>query len=61
VRLNLARKWAAVINRYGGDASIVHLPEIGVYGNTHFLFADQNNVQIANLMEKWMKNKGLAK
>ena len=61
VRLNLARKWATVINSYGGDATIVHLPEIGVYGNTHFLFADLNNIQIANLMKKWMKDKGLAK
>lgn len=59
--MNLARKWAAAINRYGGDAAIVHLPEIGVYGNTHFLFADLNNVQIANVMEKWMKDKGFAK
>ena len=61
VRLNLARKWAAAINRYGGDATIVHLPEVGIYGNTHFLFADLNNVQIADLIEKWMKVKGLAK
>ena len=61
VRLNLARKWAAAINRYGGDAKIVHLPKVGIYGNTHFLFADLNNVQIADLIEKWMKVKGLAK
>jgi hypothetical protein len=39
----------------------VHLPEIGIYGNTHFMFSDLNNVQIANLMAEFLKEKGLDK
>jgi len=37
----------------------VHLPEIGIRGNTHFLMSDLNNTQIANLMSDWLAKKGL--
>lgn len=59
--LEMARLWAATINKYGGDATVVHLPEIGIKGNTHFPFSDLNNVEIANLLSKWLKEKGLDK
>lgn len=59
VRLVMARKWADAVNRHGGDATVVHLPEIGIYGNTHFPFADLNNVEIADHMEKWLHAKNL--
>ncbi|MBY0537104.1 MAG: alpha/beta fold hydrolase [Chitinophagaceae bacterium] len=58
-RLQMARKWQALVNKYGGDVTIVHLPEIGIKGNTHFPFSDLNNVEIANLMEKWLIEKKL--
>ena len=61
VRLNLAKKWEAVMKKHGGDVQVVVLPEIGIKGNTHFLMADLNNKEVANVMEKWMKDKGLAK
>ena len=61
VRLEMARKWRDVVNKYGGDVTVVHLPEIGVKGNTHFPFSDLNNVQIADLMSEWLKLKGLDK
>lgn len=61
VRLNLAKKWETVMKKYGGDVEIVYLPDIGITGNTHFLMADLNNLEIANVMEKWLKSKGLAK
>ena len=60
-RLNLARKWAKVVNKYGGDCEIEYLPDLGVKGNTHFLMADLNNVEVADVMEKWLKSKGLSK
>ena len=28
-------------------------------GNTHFMFSDQNNVQVADLLSQWLKEKGL--
>ena len=46
---------------FAGDCTVVHLPEIGVTGNTHFPFSDLNNVQIADLMQNWLHEKGLDK
>lgn len=59
--LEMARLWAAAINKHGGDAKVVHLPEIDINGNTHFLMSDLNNVQVADLMADWLKEKGLDK
>jgi len=47
------------INRHGGNAQVVMLPEIGVKGNTHFPMLDLNNVKIADLLSKYLKDKGL--
>jgi pimeloyl-ACP methyl ester carboxylesterase len=59
VRLEMARLWAEAVNSHGGDVTVVHLPEIGIEGNTHFPFSDLNNVDIADLMSEWLKEKGL--
>jgi len=58
-RLEMARLWRDTVNKHGGDVTVVHLPEIGIKGNTHFPFSDLNNVQIADLMSAWLKEKGL--
>ena len=58
-RLNLARKWAEVVNKYGGDAEIICLPDIGITGSTHFMMWDLNNAQVADAIEKWIKSKRL--
>lgn len=58
-RLHLMRKWAALLNENGGDATVVHLPEIGLYGNTHFPFSDLNNVEVADHLSKWLHEKNL--
>jgi hypothetical protein len=59
VRLAMARLWAEAVNRRGGDVTVVHLPEIGIRGNTHFPFSDLNNVEIADLMSRFLAAKGL--
>lgn len=61
VRWNLAKKWEAVMNKYGGHVQVISLPDIGIKGNTHFMMADLNNRDVANAMEQWMKENGLAK
>lgn len=60
-RLAMAKLFCNTINKYGGDATLVHLPEIGIKGNTHFPMSDLNNEEIANLMAEWLKEKGLDK
>jgi hypothetical protein len=59
VRLAMARLWRDAVNRHGGDVTLVHLPEIGIRGNTHFPFSDLNNQQIADLMSDFLQKKGL--
>lgn len=59
VRLEMAKRWRDAVNHYGGDVTIVHLPEIGINGNTHFPFSDLNNIEIADLMSRFLKEKGL--
>ncbi|WP_371869320.1 carboxymuconolactone decarboxylase family protein [Pseudoduganella aquatica] len=59
VRLAMARLWRDAVNRHGGDATLVHLPELGIRGNTHFPFSDLNNVQIADLMSRFLEQKKL--
>lgn len=58
-RLAMAKLWAATVNRHGGNATVVHLPELGIRGNTHFPFSDRNNVQIADLLSKFLEKNGL--
>lgn len=57
--LATARQWAKVVNAHGGDATIVHLPESGIKGNTHFIMSDLNNKEIAVLLSEWLRKKGL--
>jgi hypothetical protein len=59
VRLAMARLWRDAVNRRGGDVTVVHLPEIGIRGNTHFPFSDLNNPQIADLLSQFLKKKEL--
>ena len=58
-RLHLMRKWAALLNEHGGDVTVIHLPEIGLKGNTHFPFSDLNNVEVADHLSRWLHEKGL--
>ena len=60
-RLEMARLWRDAVNKHGGDVTVVHLPEIGIKGNTHFPFSDLNNLEIADLMSVWLKEKSLDK
>ena len=59
VRLKMAQLWVDKINQHGGQAQLVHLPDIGIYGNTHFPFSDLNNQQIAELLSQWLKQNKL--
>lgn len=58
-RKEMAEKFVATINKYGGDAQVISLPELGIFGNTHFLFAEKNNEEIADVMAEWLAEKGL--
>lgn len=48
------KKFAAQMKAAGGDAEMMHLPEMGIKGNSHMLMQDRNNLQIADLILDWI-------
>ncbi|MBV7491227.1 alpha/beta fold hydrolase [Pseudomonas sp. PDM30] len=58
-RLTMARLWRDAVNKHGGDVRLIHLPDIGIKGNTHFPMSDLNNVQIADLVSGFLTEKHL--
>jgi hypothetical protein len=53
--------FAQTINKYGGKAQVLRLPDAGLKGNTHIPFADMNNVAVADLLSKFLAEHGLDK
>ncbi|MFV0576537.1 MAG: alpha/beta hydrolase [Vibrio sp.] len=54
-----AKKWNDVAQKYGGKVQLLHLPEIGIYGNTHFPMSDLNNQDIADLINQFLHEQEL--
>jgi dipeptidyl aminopeptidase/acylaminoacyl peptidase len=48
------RDFAAALHGAGGDVTFLHLPEIGIHGNTHMFMLDKNNLAIADLVLDWI-------
>jgi len=59
IRLIFKKQFVETVNRYGGDASLLRLPDVGIYGNTHVPFLDLNNLEVADLMSEFLHEKGL--
>jgi pimeloyl-ACP methyl ester carboxylesterase len=45
---------ANLIKGGGGSGSVLILPEAGQKGNSHMLMMDRNNLQVAELLRKWL-------
>jgi hypothetical protein len=50
------QKFVQQVNDAGGDAEAMHLPAIGIRGNSHMLMQDRNNLQLADLILAWIDN-----
>ena len=57
--LSTARTFAQVVNDMGGDCTVVYLPDMGAYGNSHFMFQELNNQSIADHVYSWLVSRGL--
>ncbi|MET3663644.1 hypothetical protein [Caulobacter sp. 1776] len=53
-RLDGCRAYAARIAAAGGRADIVATADRGIRGNSHMLMQDKNNLQIADILLKWI-------
>jgi hypothetical protein len=49
------------LRKEGGVADWWELPKLGVTGNGHMLMMDKNSDQIAQMIQKWMADRGLMK
>ncbi len=58
-RLANGRAFVAALNRHGGRAELLHLPELGIVGNSHIMMLERNNVQVADLVSQFLRESGL--
>ena len=54
-----ALDFAEHYNADGGDCTVVDLPQIGITGNSHFMFQEMNSDEIAADIENWLGEHGL--
>jgi pimeloyl-ACP methyl ester carboxylesterase len=48
------QKLVGRVRAAGGNAQMLHLPEAGLAGNSHVMMFDKNNLQVADLLLKWI-------
>ena len=58
-RLAMAKLFVDAVNAHGGEATLLHLPQVGVTGNTHFPMSDLNSVEVEDLLSQFLRQRGL--
>jgi pimeloyl-ACP methyl ester carboxylesterase len=56
-----AKLFEQAIDSRGGDMELLLTPDAGLRGNSHFMYSDLNNLQIADLLSQYLHRKGLDK
>ena len=46
-------------NKAGGNSTVIHLPDEGITGNSHFMFQELNNEEIADHIYNWLEKHNL--
>ena len=54
-----SKMFVEALNNKGGSAAVLHLPEAGLYGNSHFMFSDLNNIEVADQLSAFLQRQGL--
>ena len=57
--LEQCRDFAKHYNEEGRDAQVIYLPDEEITGNSHFMFQELNNKEIARHIEAWLEKHGL--
>lgn len=57
--LNQCRDFAEHYNADGGNATVVYLPNEGIKGNSHFMFQEMNNGEIADFIMAWLEKNNI--
>jgi len=58
-RRNGCRDAVNAIKAAGGRAALAVLPDIGIKGNSHMMMMDRNNLQVADVILKWLAENGV--
>jgi pimeloyl-ACP methyl ester carboxylesterase len=53
-RFDICQQFVQQVKAAGGDATMMHLPKYGQFGNSHMLMQDKNSNQVADLILKWI-------
>ena len=53
-RRNGCRDAVNAIKAAGGRAALAVLPDLGIRGNSHMMMMDRNNLQVADVILKWL-------
>jgi hypothetical protein len=54
MNFDTCEKFVQQVTAAGGDAQLMHLPKLGIKGNSHMLMQDKNNLQLADLILAWI-------
>ncbi len=54
MNFDTCQKFVDQVKAAGGDAQLMHLPKLGIKGNSHMLMQDKNNLQLADLILTWI-------
>ena len=46
--------FVAAVKKAGGDAEMMHLPALGIHGNSHMLMQDRNSDRLADFVLAWI-------
>lgn len=57
--MNQCRDFAEHYNADGGDATVIYLPDMGIRGNSHFMFQEMNNAEVADIIFNWLEKHNL--
>ena len=52
--LTKGEAWSQALSDVGGQCKILHLPSVGVAGNSHLMMMDDNNDDILGLIVEWI-------
>lgn len=57
--LDMGRQFAEVVNERSDDCTVIYLPDEGITGNSHFMFQELNNQEIADHIYAWLEEHDL--
>lgn len=57
IRAN-ALKFLDAVKGAGGAPEVVDLPKVGIKGNSYMLMMDRNNLEVADVIQKWLAARG---